>query len=209
MRHRRNAEIAVMPSPFPGMDPYLEAAVLWPAFQHQFVAGLYQILLPGLVDRYRARVAQRTYVTEVALFTSVVRDQHAEEFIEVRQRGDGRLDVQFDEWDNRYPLGLEIMRGAHSAIVPVTGPCNPLRLEELAYERRSVRFDQPEPAPANRPHTWRTAVRSLLDWETVTPIDDLPTDSLPGRLKRELRRWHANRKERQEASTSHELSEIH
>src|SRR3954452_15974359 len=74
---------AAMPSPFPGMDPYLEAASLWPAFQHQFVAGLYQILLPGLVDRYRARVGHRTYVTEMALFTSIIRDQHSEEFIEV------------------------------------------------------------------------------------------------------------------------------
>jgi hypothetical protein len=78
------------------MDPYLEADPLWPAFHHQLVAGLYQILLPGLVDRYRARVGQRTYVTEFALFTSVVRDQHAEEFIEVRQRGDGRLVTLID-----------------------------------------------------------------------------------------------------------------
>jgi len=80
-----------MPSPFPGMDPYLEAADRWPAFQRQFVACLYQILLPGLVDRYRARVGQRVYVTEMPLFTSIIRDQHVEEFIEIRQRGDGRL----------------------------------------------------------------------------------------------------------------------
>jgi len=85
-----------MPSPFPGMDPYLETAALWPAFHHQFAAGLYQLLLPGLVDRYRARVAQRVYFTEVALFTSVVRDQHTEEVIEVRQRGDGRLVTLID-----------------------------------------------------------------------------------------------------------------
>jgi Protein of unknown function (DUF4058) len=85
-----------MPSPFPGMDPYLEADGLWHAFHHQFVADLYKILLPNLVDRYRARVGQRTYVTEVALFTSVIRDQHAEEFIEVRQRGDGRLVTLID-----------------------------------------------------------------------------------------------------------------
>jgi hypothetical protein len=52
---------------------------------------LYQILLPGLVDRYRARVGQRQYVTEQALFTSVIREEHQEEFIEIRQRGDGRL----------------------------------------------------------------------------------------------------------------------
>jgi Protein of unknown function (DUF4058) len=80
-----------MPSPFPGMDPYLEDEQLWPVFQHQLVASLYQVLLPGLVDRYRARIHQRTYVTEEPLFTSVIRQERTEEFIEVRQRGDGRL----------------------------------------------------------------------------------------------------------------------
>src|SRR5262249_52091686 len=83
--------IAAMPSPFPGMDPYLEEEQLWPLFQHQLVSCLYQILLPGLVDRYRARVGQRHYTTEQALFTSVVREEHHEEYIEVRQRSDGRL----------------------------------------------------------------------------------------------------------------------
>ena len=36
-----------MPSPFPGMDPYLEGEKHWPAFQHHLVACLYQTLLPG------------------------------------------------------------------------------------------------------------------------------------------------------------------
>ena len=80
-----------MPSPFPGMDPYLEDEACWPVFHHQLVMCLYQILLPGLVDRYRARVCQRHYVTEQALFTSVVREEHHEDLIEVRQRNDGRL----------------------------------------------------------------------------------------------------------------------
>src|SRR5437588_11327437 len=80
-----------MPSPFPGMDPFLEDDMLWPSFQHQLVGCLYQILLPGLVDCYRARVCQRHYFTEQALFTSVLREEHHEEFIEIRQRTDGRL----------------------------------------------------------------------------------------------------------------------
>jgi hypothetical protein len=80
-----------MPSPFPGMDPYLEDPQIWPTFHHDLVLSLYQILLPGLVDRYRARINQRHYVTEQALFTSVVREQHREDFIEIRHRGDGRL----------------------------------------------------------------------------------------------------------------------
>jgi hypothetical protein len=80
-----------MPSPFPGMDPFLEHDKLWPVFQHHFAASLFQILLPNLIDRYRARVGQRCYVTEMPLFTSVIREEHSEEFIEVRQRSDNRL----------------------------------------------------------------------------------------------------------------------
>jgi hypothetical protein len=78
------------------MDPYLEDDALWPVFHHQFVLCLYQILLPGLVDRYRARVAQRHYVTEQALFTSVVREEHHEDHVEIRQRADNRLVTLLD-----------------------------------------------------------------------------------------------------------------
>src|SRR5215472_2522012 len=80
-----------MPSPFPGMDPYLEDEVLWPVFHHQFIQCLHQILQPSLIDRYRARINQRHYVTEQALSTSVVREEHHEEYIEIRQKADGRL----------------------------------------------------------------------------------------------------------------------
>ena len=80
-----------MAAPFPGMDPYLEDEKLWPLFQHHLVMSLYQILLPGLVDRYRARVGQRRYVTEQALFTSVIREEHQEEYIEIRQRSDNKV----------------------------------------------------------------------------------------------------------------------
>jgi hypothetical protein len=73
------------------MDPFLEHEALWPAFHHQIIACLYQTLLPGLVDRYKARVGQRRYVTEQALFTSVVREEHQEEYIEIRQRSEGRV----------------------------------------------------------------------------------------------------------------------
>ncbi len=73
------------------MNPFLEEETLWPEFQHHLVLCLYQILLPGLVDRYRARVGQRCYATEQALFTSIIREEHKEDFIELRQRGDGKL----------------------------------------------------------------------------------------------------------------------
>lgn len=80
-----------MPSPLPGMDPYLEQPKLWRPFHRQLIASVYQILLPGLVDRYRARVASRAYKSDVVLFTSVTTEQYDEEFIEIRSRADGRL----------------------------------------------------------------------------------------------------------------------
>jgi hypothetical protein len=80
-----------MSSPLPGMDPYLEEDKRWPAFQPLLVHALYQMLLPGLLDRYRARVGERQYCSEQALFTSIMREEHKESFIEVRQRSDGRL----------------------------------------------------------------------------------------------------------------------
>jgi hypothetical protein len=78
------------------MDPYLEDEKLWPVCQHQLVMSLYQLLLPGLVDRYRARIGQRHYATEQVLFTSILRDEHMEEFVEIRQRSDGRLITLLD-----------------------------------------------------------------------------------------------------------------
>jgi len=78
------------------MDPYLEDDQLWPGFQHHLVHSLYHLFLPGLLDRYRARVCQRDYATEQALFTSVVRQEHRESFLEIRQRGDGRLVTLLD-----------------------------------------------------------------------------------------------------------------
>src|SRR6516164_3823018 len=74
----------LMPSPFPGMDPYLEDEGLWPVFHHQLVMCLYQFLLPGLVDRYRARVCQRYY-------DAGDHTEHHEDYVEIRQRSDDRL----------------------------------------------------------------------------------------------------------------------
>ncbi len=80
-----------MPGPFPGMDPYLERPALWPAFQSHLVAALQEALLPGLVDRYRARVGVRQYTATTALFTSVLTETHREEFLEIAARADGRV----------------------------------------------------------------------------------------------------------------------
>ncbi len=80
-----------MKSPFPGMNPYLEDDKIWPRFQHQLLLCLQQMILPGLMDRYRVRIGQRSYTAEQVLFTSVTRVDYQDEALEVRQRTSGTL----------------------------------------------------------------------------------------------------------------------
>jgi hypothetical protein len=51
-----------MPSPFPGMDPYLENPSIWPDFHHRFGADLSSVLNQSLPSPYYARVEMRPEV---------------------------------------------------------------------------------------------------------------------------------------------------
>jgi hypothetical protein len=109
-------------------------------------------------------------------------------------RGEDRFEVQLDEWDPRYPLSMEIVRGSHVASIPLRGPRTTLQVSELAFERRRPRVDLPTPAPARPPRGLKSLVRAALDWETITPIEELPEDTLAARLKKRLRGWHRPRR---------------
>src|SRR5262245_14240077 len=82
-------EGVTMPSPFPGMDPYLEDAELWPEFQQRFVTCLLQVLLPALTERYVARTSERRY------YACGGAELH-EPYIEIKQRDSGRLTTLID-----------------------------------------------------------------------------------------------------------------
>lgn len=51
-----------MPSPFPGMDPYLEDPDLWPDVHAELITDIRQQLTPKLRPRYIARVEQYTFL---------------------------------------------------------------------------------------------------------------------------------------------------
>jgi Protein of unknown function (DUF4058) len=53
-----------MPSPFPGMDPYIERPELWPDFHDSLIAAIRGILQPYLRPRYAALTQDRLYVME-------------------------------------------------------------------------------------------------------------------------------------------------
>ena len=108
-------------------------------------------------------------------------------------RGEGQYEVQFEEWSTGYPVALEIVREQHVSSIPLLGPRTPLRLDDLAYVRREVRMDLPTPEIFARRPSFRSAVRKALDWETVTPIDELPEGTLADRVKKGLRWWRQAR----------------
>ena len=51
-----------MPSPFPGMDPYLEDPARWPGFHHPFITFTASALNADLPEQYVAECGERLYV---------------------------------------------------------------------------------------------------------------------------------------------------
>src|SRR5436190_24328860 len=52
----------LMKSPFPGMDPYIEACGLWEDFHHALIEEIKNTLNQAVSDRYLVRTAERGYV---------------------------------------------------------------------------------------------------------------------------------------------------
>ena len=55
-----------MPSPFPGIDPYLEGQDLWPDFHFGFIAALRDAINEKLPEPYVARIDERMNLVELA-----------------------------------------------------------------------------------------------------------------------------------------------
>jgi hypothetical protein len=54
-----------MNSPFPGMDPYIEACGLWGDFHTHLIERIYERLAESVPDRYVVRTGERSYVVLV------------------------------------------------------------------------------------------------------------------------------------------------
>lgn len=54
-----------MRSPFPGMDPYVEACGLWGDFHYELIAEIKHALVKAASDRYLVRSGERSYVVPV------------------------------------------------------------------------------------------------------------------------------------------------
>lgn len=54
-----------MPSPFPGMDPYLENPELWSEVHNRLIVAIADDLVTQISNRYRVAIEKRTYLSEV------------------------------------------------------------------------------------------------------------------------------------------------
>ena len=53
-----------MPSPFPGMDPYLEDPATWPNLHTNLITEIQAVLNQQIRPKYYARVEERVYVSD-------------------------------------------------------------------------------------------------------------------------------------------------
>ena len=65
-----------MRSPFPGMDPYIEACGLWGDFHHDLISEIKHALAQAAPERYLVRAGERSYVV-------LVEEEHREAFVEI------------------------------------------------------------------------------------------------------------------------------
>jgi hypothetical protein len=53
-----------MPSPFPGVDPYLENPEFWPEVHHRLITAIANALGPALRPKYRVAIKKRIYLSD-------------------------------------------------------------------------------------------------------------------------------------------------
>jgi hypothetical protein len=64
-----------MPSPFPGMDPYLEDPARWPDVHQSLITYIRDMLQPQVRPRYHARMGERVDLLSEGLHTVAISEE--------------------------------------------------------------------------------------------------------------------------------------
>jgi hypothetical protein len=118
------AEVIAMPSPFPGMDPYLEAPELWVDFHNNLASEIQAALNRALPRRYIARLTPHVVY----------------ELVEVAEIHSARPDIGVYETQPPEPSGTLTTTAVATITAPVTSLVTleePVRL--MSVEIREVR----------------------------------------------------------------------
>jgi hypothetical protein len=85
-------------------------------------------------------------------------------------------------------LGIEHLRGSRVALLPLESETVSFAADALAYESRETARGV-TPARIRRVEGLRGRVRRWIDWELVTPVEQIGTGNWRNWTKRALRRW--------------------
>jgi len=112
----------------------------------------------------------------------------AEVRLTVVRRG-GHLLVAVGRKPAAYAVGIEYWRGRQVALMPLAEALVRFSPQALVYETRNAARPA-EPVRIDRREGVRAQIRRLIDWERVTPIDQIGTGDWRNWAKRTLRRLH-------------------
>ncbi len=128
-------------------------------------SAVWQTTMSGFNDWWRARQAVRVRVLA----------------------NESGYTVQLDHKPKHFRLTGEIWRGEHVASVPLDETTVSLVPEALAFESRRVNLET-KAFRIDRPHGLKGTLRRYLDWEQVTPLEEISTRTWRGWMKRTLRK---------------------
>jgi peptidoglycan/xylan/chitin deacetylase (PgdA/CDA1 family) len=107
--------------------------------------------------------------------------------IEASLDAERRLRVRVRGISSQYRFALEYCRGAEVATVPLDGSALSFPLDGPFAMSRAI-VPRTFPQAAEQPEALRASLRRYLDWERVTPIEEISVHNWQGWAKRTLRR---------------------
>jgi hypothetical protein len=157
-----------MPSPFPGMDPYLEQSGAWGDFHHEFISCLRGSLASRLPGSYDARIEERV--------TVIIPEKERQSYIEIYDSPEQTLItvVELLSPTNKLPKGREEYLIKRDALLS-----QDVHLIELDLLVNGQRLPTAEPLPQGDYYAFvaREERRPLCDvyrWSARQPLPAMP-----------------------------------
>jgi Uma2 family endonuclease len=143
-----------MPSPFPGMNPYLENSELWPEVHHLLITTIMESLVPQLRPKYRVAIEKRVYsfagenpilvgIPDVTVVRSRTQPPPRESNVAVAAPAETAVQVKVPvplELREGYLEIRDMAKGNVIAVIEVLSPTNkrPGKGREMYLEKREV-----------------------------------------------------------------------
>ncbi len=106
-------------------------------------------------------------------------------------RDGDELSVETDHCPAKWRLGGELLRGSNRATVPLETPSVRFQPGALVFEKPAA-SQSPRPLRIDRGESLRGRVRRWVDWEYVTPLNEIDRSTWRGWIKHSLRRAKSN-----------------